>query len=58
MQGSSTKSELQGWIGSNIKVVVDACGYPSGSLRCQTYFEVDKSKTILNWKTSGNDCRK
>ncbi|MEK6789411.1 MAG: hypothetical protein AABY68_10715 [Pseudomonadota bacterium] len=104
------ESELQGWVGSNIKVVMDAWGYPSGSfesptgnlvyvwdkqgsytvaptistsifsssrggvgfgtgvgfgfgqqsgsLRCQTYFEVDKAKTILNWKTQGNDCRK
>ncbi|PQA49441.1 hypothetical protein [Amnimonas aquatica] len=28
------------------------------SLRCQTYFEVDKQKTILTWRTKGNDCRK
>lgn len=27
-------------------------------LRCQTYFEVDKKKTILTWRTQGNDCRK
>ena len=103
------ENELQGWVGSNIKVVMDAWGYPSGSfesptgnlvyvwdkhgsytvaptistsiftgsrgsgfgtgigfgfgdrvglLRCQTYFEVDKAKTILSWKTQGNDCRK
>ena len=103
------ENELQGWVGSNIKVVMDAWGYPSGSfesptgnlvyvwdkqgsytlaptistsiftgsrgsgfgtgvgfgfgdrvglLRCQTYFEVDKTKTILSWKTQGNDCRK
>ena len=103
------ESELQGWVGSNIKVVMDAWGYPSGSFesptgnlvyvwdkqssytsapmvsttvitgsrgssfgtglgfgfggqttsyRCQTYFEVDKAKTILSWKTQGNDCRK
>lgn len=25
--------------------------------RCQTYFEVDKKKTILSWKVQGNDCR-
>lgn len=100
---------LQAWVGSNIKVVMDAWGYPSGSFesptgnlvyvwdkqnsyispptisttvitgsrgssfgtgfgfgfggqttnyRCQTYFEVDKAKTILSWKTQGNDCRK
>jgi hypothetical protein len=103
------ENELQGWVGSNIKVVMDVWGYPSGSfesptgnlvyvwdkqgsytvaptistsiftgsrgsgfgtgvgfgfgdrvglLRCQTYFEVDKAKTILSWKTQGNDCRK
>lgn len=27
-------------------------------LRCQTYFEVDKKKTILSWRTQGNDCRR
>ena len=103
------ENELQGWVGSNIKVVMDAWGYPSGSfesptgnlvyvwdkqgsytvaptlstsiftgsrgsgfgtgvgfgfgdrvglLRCQTYFVVDKAKTILSWKAQGNDCRK
>lgn len=101
------ENELQGWVGSNIKIVMDAWGYPSGSFesptgnlvyvwdkqssyssapmvsttvvtgsrgfgtglgfgfggqtvnyRCQTYFEVDKAKTILSWKTQGNDCRK
>ena len=103
------ENELQSWVGANIKVVMDAWGYPSGSfesptghlvsvwaehgsytvpatistsiftgsrgsgfgtgvgfgfgdrvglLRCQTYFEVDKAKTILSWKTQGNDCRK
>lgn len=104
------ESELQGWVGANIKVVMDTWGYPSGSFesptsgnlvyvwdkqssytsppvlsttvvtgsrgtsigtglgfgfggqtmsyRCQTYFEVDKTKTILSWKTQGNDCRK
>ena len=104
------ESELQGWVGSNIKVVMDAWGYPAGSFesptsgnlvyvwdkqnsytsppmvsttivtgsrgssigtgfgfgfggqttnyRCQTYFEVDKAKTVLSWKTQGNDCRK
>ena len=25
--------------------------------RCQTYFEVDKNKNILRWRTQGNDCR-
>lgn len=25
--------------------------------RCQTYFEVDKTNTILRWRTQGNDCR-
>lgn len=25
--------------------------------RCQTYFEVDKQKVILRWRTQGNDCR-
>lgn len=101
------ESQLQRWVGSNISVVMDAWGYPSGSfeapsgnlvyvwdrqssydaspaistgiyggrygygsaigfgfggtqhlLRCQTYFEVDKKKTILSWRTQGNDCRK
>jgi len=100
------ESRIQQWVGSNISVVMDAWGYPSGSfeapngnlvyvwdrqdaydagpafstgiyggngrygslfglgygtqtrlLRCQTYFEVDKKKTILNWRTQGNDCR-
>ncbi len=26
-------------------------------LRCQTYFEVDRQKTILTWRIQGNDCR-
>lgn len=25
--------------------------------RCQTYFEVDKNKNVLKWRTQGNDCR-
>lgn len=34
-------------------------GFPGQTynLRCQTYFEVDKAKTILKWRTQGNDCR-
>jgi len=25
--------------------------------RCQTYFEVEKQKVSLRWRTQGNDCR-
>ncbi len=38
-----------------------AIGFGFGSqthmMRCQTYFEVDKKKTILSWRTQGNNCR-
>ena len=33
-------------------------GGQTTNYRCQTYFEVDKAKTVLSWKTQGNDCRK
>ena len=34
-------------------------GFGSNTItrRCQTYFEVDKQKVILRWRTQGNDCR-
>lgn len=34
-------------------------GFPGQTYvyRCQTYFEVDKNKNILKWRTQGNDCR-
>lgn len=102
------ETELQGYVGKPISVVMDSWGYPSGSfeapngnlvyvwdrqsqfvspptiqtsvfsghgrgvatgvgfgfgghsrqLRCQTFFEVDKEKTILMWRLQGNDCRR
>lgn len=30
----------------------------SVNLRCQTYFEVNKQKIILNWRIQGDDCQR
>lgn len=28
------------------------------TLRCQTFFEVDKDKQVIGWRVQGNDCRR
>ena len=42
------ENELQGWVGSNIKVVMDAWGYPSGS------FESPTGNLVYVWDKQGS----